>query len=115
MSDAYITVSSETFDRDVLHSDKPVIVDFWAEWCKPCLMYAPIFEDVAREYQGKMVFAKVDTEANEDLVMRYKVFSIPMLLVYYKGRQVAELIGLRPKHDLKQHIEEVLAQIASGV
>lgn len=113
MASAYITVSDETFEEAVLKSEKPVVVDFWAEWCRPCLMMAPTFEELAGEYTDKLTFAKLDTEANEETMMRYRVESLPTLMFFANGAPVVGLIGYRSRADLKQNIDHILAEIAS--
>lgn len=108
MSDAYKTISDSSFPQDVLQAEQPVIVDFWAPWCGPCRAMAPVFEDLAREYDGKMTFAKIDTDQNPNTMMRYGIQGIPTLLFFSKGELVETLVGARPRNDLKQHIEKVL-------
>jgi thioredoxin 1 len=112
VSDAYIEVTDQTFEQQVLKSDKPVIVDFWAVWCGPCRMMAPAFEDLGREYSGKMVFAKLDVDNNPQAAARYGVRSIPTLLIFQGGRVVDQLIGARPRTDLKNHIDAALRPAA---
>ena len=112
MSDAYKTLSDSSFPQDVLQADKPVIVDFWAPWCGPCRAMAPVFEDLAREYTGKMTFAKINTDENPSTMMNYGIQGIPTLLFFHKGELVEQLVGARPRNDLKQHIEKVLATAA---
>jgi thioredoxin 1 len=112
MSDAYITVSDDSFKRDVLESATPVVVDFWAPWCGPCRQMAPAFEDLAREYTGKMTFAKLNTDENQNTMMHYGIQGIPTLLFFANGKLVEQLVGARPKSDLKQHVERVLATAA---
>lgn len=109
MSHAYVEVTDQNFDSTVLKSDKPVVVDFWAEWCGPCRMMAPRFEELANEFAGKMVFAKMDTDANLNVASRYGIQSIPTLLFFANGNIVESVIGVRPKEDLKRYIESVIA------
>jgi thioredoxin 1 len=108
VADVYSVVTDQTFDEQVLKSDKPVIVDFWATWCGPCRMMAPTFEDLAREYQGRMVFAKLDVDQNPRVAGRYGVMSIPTLMIFAGGRPVDQLVGARPRQVLKDHIESAL-------
>ena len=115
MSDVYTTITDTSFQKDVLESENPVIVDFWAEWCGPCRMMAPIFEDLAQEYAGKMTFTKLNTDENPNTMMRYGIQGIPTLLFFHKGQMVEQLVGARPRKDLKQHIDQVLAGAAQKV
>jgi thioredoxin 1 len=112
MSDVYKTISDGSFKQDVLESDQPVIVDFWAPWCGPCRAMAPVFEDLAREYAGKMTFAKINTDENQNTMMNFGIQGIPTLLFFSNGKLVEQLVGARPRNDLKQHIEKVLATAA---
>jgi thioredoxin 1 len=115
MADVYQSVSDASFQKDVLQNDKPVVVDFWAPWCGPCRAMAPVFEDLAREYAEKMVFSKLNTDDNPNTMMRYGIQGIPTLLFFFKGQVVETLVGARPRNDLKQHIDRVLASAARAV
>ena len=98
-----------TFADDVLMSDKPVLVDFWATWCGPCRKVAPILEEINEQYGDKIEVVKLDTDANVDTAARYGVVSIPTLNVYVKGEVVKTIVGAHPKPKLLRELEEVIA------
>ncbi|MEO6998499.1 MAG: thioredoxin [Terracoccus sp.] len=98
-----------TFADDVLLSDKPVLVDFWATWCGPCRKVAPILEEIAAQYGDKIEIVKLDTDENQDTAARYGVTSIPTLNVYVKGEVVKTIIGAHPKPKLLRELEEFIA------
>jgi thioredoxin 1 len=101
-------VSEQTFDEVVLKSDKPVFVDFWAPWCGPCRIVEPIVEELANEYDGKVGFTKLNVDEAPGIAVRYNIFSIPALLIFKDGQPVDQLVGARPKQDLKEHIDRAL-------
>ena len=105
-----IQVSDADFDERVLKADLPVLVDFWAEWCGPCKMIAPIVEELSEEYAGKLEFAKLDVDSNPTTAMAYGVRSIPTLLIFKGGKPVDQIIGAVPKGALKNKIDSTLAQ-----
>ncbi|MBR9699549.1 thioredoxin [Candidatus Woesearchaeota archaeon] len=97
--------------EEVDQSDLPVIVDFWASWCGPCMAMAPVFERVSKQYEGKLKFGKVNTEEQKDLAVQYEIRSIPCLVVFSKGKEVARLIGFKQEDQLKNEIDEVIAKL----
>ncbi len=101
--------TSETaFENDVLKSNVPFVVDFWAEWCGPCRVIAPIVEELSKEYNGKVQFAKVNVDESPDLAGRYGVQGIPTLIIFKDGEEVGRLVGAAPKSRLAQEIEKTL-------
>jgi thioredoxin 1 len=104
-----IEVDVYSFDDVVLQSDKPVLVDFWATWCKPCLMVAPILDELAEEYDGQVTFTKVDLDQNQKIAANYGIMSIPALIIFKGGEPVANVVGARPKTELKKLVESVIA------
>jgi thioredoxin 1 len=109
---ATVAVTDDTFKAEVLESDVPVLVDFWATWCGPCRMVAPILEELSEEYEGKIKIVKLDTDANQATTMAYGITSIPTLNVYSGGELVKSVIGARPKRALQEEIDAVLTPSA---
>ncbi|HEX6270584.1 MAG TPA: thioredoxin [Anaerolineales bacterium] len=103
-----IAVSDAEFEKTVLQSDVPVIVDFWAPWCTPCKMIAPILENLSQEYDRKLIVAKVNTDENPEWAMRYGVQGIPTLLFISRGKAVGQQVGVAPAHVLKTKAEALL-------
>jgi thioredoxin 1 len=102
-------VTDATFEQEVLKAPRPVLVDFWAPWCGPCRMVAPIVEELAEEYDGKVNFVKLNTDDNLVTASRYSIRSIPTLLVFKGGQPVGQIIGFRPKSDLRRRLDAVIA------
>src|SRR5262245_57448525 len=101
-------LTDATFDQEVLQSDQPVLVDFWAEWCGPCKMIAPAIAELAGEYNGKAKVGKLDVDNNNESAIKFGIRSIPALLIFKGGRKVDEIIGAVPKQIIKQRLEAVL-------
>jgi thioredoxin 1 len=100
-----IPFTDANFDAEVLKSDKPVLVDFWAEWCGPCRMVGPVVEELAGEYEGIAKIGKVDVDSNPQVSMQYGIRSIPSLLVFKNGEVVDQIVGAVPKSVLKKAID----------
>ncbi len=104
-----VTVDESTFESEVLESDKPVLVDFWAPWCCPCRLVSPVVESFGDKHQEKMNVAKVNTDENQQLAMRYSIFSIPTLIVFQNGREAARLVGYMPEEVMEERLSQFLA------
>lgn len=103
-----LELNDTNFDQDVLKSETPVLVDFWATWCGPCRAIAPIVEELAKHYEGKVKIGKMDVDKNSATPMRYKVTGIPTLLVFKAGQVVEQLVGYRPKEAIQQALDKHL-------
>ena len=103
-----VNLSTSTFDETVAGSDRPVVVDFWAEWCGPCKAIAPILDELASELDGQVTVAKLNVDDNPDLAMRFNVMSIPTLLVFNGGEVQKRLVGAKGKSQLLQELDEFL-------
>ena len=100
-----VTITKENFEQVVLKSDKPVLVDFWATWCGPCRMLAPIVEDIAKEYDGKIKVGKVNVDEEPELAGAFQVASIPTVVILKNGKIVNQSIGYKPKEELVKLLE----------
>jgi len=103
-----VTVTDASFAEDVLNSDKPVLVDFWATWCGPCRMVAPVLEEIAGEHPDKITVAKLDVDANPTVARDYQVLSIPTLILFKGGEPVKQIVGAKPKAALLADLSDYL-------
>ncbi len=103
-----VELSQKNFEKEVLKSDKPVIIDFWAHWCMPCRMMAPVFDELSKDYSGRLKFAKLDTEKAPAISSKYRIISIPCLVIINKGEEIGRILGLIPKETLKLKINQAL-------
>lgn len=101
--------TDDNFDEAVLQADKPVLVDFWAEWCAPCKALSPLIDDLANEYKERVKVGKVDTDANRGVSVRFSVSAIPTVILFNKGEIVEKFIGLRGKKEFKTSLDKVAA------
>ena len=100
------TVTDATFDTDVLSSDKPVLVDYWAEWCGPCRQVAPVLEEIATEYSDRLSVVKLNVDENPQIAQRYGIMNIPTLSVFKGGQVVKEIVGAKPKSALLRELAD---------
>lgn len=104
-----IIVDDKNFDEVVLGAKTPVLVDFWAPWCPPCRAIAPLVEELAEEYEGRVSFAELNVDENPMVPSRYNIHSIPTLLVFKEGQPVEQIVGFKPKGELERHLDTALA------
>lgn len=102
-------VDEKNFDEVVVESKLPVLVDFWAPWCSPCQAIAPIVDELAEEYTGKVNFAKLNVDEAPGIPQRYGIHSIPTLIVFKEGKPMQQVVGMKPKKDLKEVLDQVLS------
>jgi len=103
-----IEVTDRSFETDVIESDVPVLVDFWAEWCGPCKMIGPLLESIAEEYEGKITVAKMDVDSNQEMPAKYGVRGIPTLIIVDKGQVAATKVGALSKSQLTEFIDSAI-------
>ncbi len=108
MSENIVHVTDASFDEEVLNSDTPVLVDFWAEWCGPCKMIAPVLDELAQEYQGQIKVCKIDVDANPDIPPKFGIRGIPTLIVFKGGNAEATKVGALSKSQLTEFVQEVI-------
>ena len=100
-----VEITTDNFEQEVLQSDVPVLVDFWADWCMPCKMVAPVLEEMSKEYEGKLKIGELDVDSQADLAAQYNVVSIPTLMVFKGGEVVGQQIGAAPRDRLEKLVE----------
>jgi len=103
-----ITIDDSNFEQAVLQSKMPVLVDFWAAWCRPCLMAAPVLEELAEEYAGRITIAKLDVDQNAKTAAKYSIMAIPNLIIFKNGQPVSQIVGYKPKRELKRDLDAAL-------
>jgi thioredoxin 1 len=103
-----ITVDDANFDQTVLQAETPVLVDFWAPWCRPCIMAAPVLEELAEEYDGRITFAKLNVDQNAKTATKYGIMAIPNLIIFKNGNPASQIIGYKPKEELKRDLDAIL-------
>jgi thioredoxin 1 len=104
-SENIVEFTDQNFEAEVLKSDKPVLVDFWAEWCMPCRMLGPTIEKLAKDYNGKVKVGKVDTDANRDVSLRYGISAIPTVILFRDGQVAQKFVGLRQEKEFKEVLD----------
>ena len=105
MAENVLELTDTNFEAEVLKSDKPVLVDFWAEWCMPCRMLGPTIEKLAKDYAGKVKVGKVDTDSNRDVSMRFGISAIPTVILFKDGKVAQKFVGLRQEKDFKEVLD----------
>jgi len=105
-----IELNEKNFQDEVLSSDKPVLVDFWASWCGPCLMLAPIVERLAEKYEGKVKVGKVNVDENPSLAYKYGIRAIPTVIIFHRGQAVQKLVGVRSEAEYSRELERLISR-----
>lgn len=102
------TVDEATFDQEVLHSDKPVLVDFWAQWCPPCHQIAPVLAQIGAEREDQLTVVKLNSDENPGIAANYRVMALPTLALFHRGELIWSVVGARPKHKLLKELDDAL-------
>lgn len=111
MAQYTVAITDTSFETEVLQSELPVLVDFWAPWCGPCKMIGPVLEEYAKENQGRIKIAKLNVDEEKQWAGQFGVMSIPTMILFHKGQPVGQLVGFRPKNELAQILNGALAQL----
>lgn len=106
-----LVVTKENFEKEVVKSDVPVLIDFWASWCMPCKMMAPVFDELSNEFEGKIKFVKINVENEQELANKFIVQGIPALILVKNGEEVGRISGFMPKSELKKEINKLLENV----
>ncbi|NTV06516.1 MAG: thioredoxin [Chlorobiaceae bacterium] len=109
MSGKYLAVTDLNFKSEILDSDKVALVDFWATWCGPCMMLGPVIDELAADYEGKAVIAKLNVDENPNIAAQYGIRSIPSMLIFKNGQVVDQMVGSMPKNTIAKKIDEYIA------
>ena len=108
---AEIQLTDDSFDKEVVQSADPVLVDFWAPWCGPCRMLSPVIEELSKEYTGKVKVAKINTDEHPNSASRFKISAIPTLLFFKSGKVVEQLVGVHSKSEIKKTLDSLVAAV----
>ena len=111
MAEKIIQLTKENFKEEIIESDVPVIIDFWAGWCMPCKMMAPVFESLARKYDGQLKFAKLNTDEAPEIASKFSIQGIPALVIVKQGSEIDRIVGAMPEDVLKQKIDLILEKL----
>ncbi|MCX5662177.1 MAG: thioredoxin [Planctomycetota bacterium] len=104
--DSVLQLTDDNFEKEVINSDKPVLVDFWAEWCMPCRMLAPTIDDLAKEFDGKVKVGKVDTDSNREVSLKFGINAIPTVLLFKGGQVIRKFVGVQPKKEFVAELQK---------
>ncbi|MBM3149124.1 MAG: thioredoxin [Chloroflexi bacterium] len=110
MAEYILNVNQDSFQKSVLEAQRPILVDFWAPWCGPCRAVAPVIEELAKEYQGKVDFAKVNVDESPFVASKFSVMSIPTLIMFKDGKPLEQVVGFKPKDQLKKLLDNTLTK-----